>query len=486
MWLETIYRWQAGLTRSTPVRYGFAVLAVAFAVLVRWPLNAVLDGQFPFLLPFCVVTAAAWFGGRGPGLLSVVLAALFTWFFILPTSMTFTGINPLGLYQLVVFMFAGSVVALLSGSLRMANDAIRDREAQLEFMAAAMPEILFTTDSSGQIETLSERFREYAGKDLSALSPLGWMDLLHPDDRVSTINAWKTAIGGKTEFRSTCRLGGKDEDYRWFQCRAVPMQDKQRRVLRWFGVCADVDDRKRLEETLAAQTQALTRSNEDLQRFAFAASHDLQEPLRMIGVFSGLLMRNLPADTDSDYFADQIRTGVQRMQDLIDSALEYARITTNKGETRKVIDLEEPLTDALWSLQAAIQESEAQIDRSPLPKVLADPRMISRVFQNLIGNAIKFRGPERPVIRIAATKQSETCIVAVSDNGIGMAMGYAKFVFEAFRRLHPKSEYPGSGLGLASVKRIVELHHGRVWVESEPGSGSTFFFTLPIAPERLG
>jgi PAS domain S-box-containing protein len=398
--------------------------------------------------------------------------------------MTFGGIQPLGLYQLVVFVFAASVVALLSGSLRMANDAIRDREAQLEFMAAAMPEILFTTDSAGRIETLSDRFREYAGKDLSALSSLGWMDLLHPGDRDLTLSAWRTSIADQTEFRSTCRLADKDDIYRWFQCRAVPMLDRQRRVVRWFGVCADIDDRKRLEETLAERTQALTRSNEDLQRFASAASHDLQEPLRMIGVYSDLLLRNLPSGTDSDYFADQIKTGVQRMQALIDSALEYARITTGKAETQKIVDLEAPLADALWSLQAAIQESGVEIDHGPLPEVLADSRMISRVFQNLIGNAIKFRGQDRPVVRISSKKEGGMCIVSVSDNGIGMPMAYAQSIFEAFRRLHPKNEYAGSGLGLASVKRIIELHHGRVWVESAQGSGSTFFFTLPGAPER--
>jgi PAS domain S-box-containing protein len=464
------------------VRYGLAALAVAVATIIRWPLNPVLDGQFPFFLPFCVVIAAAWFGGRGPGLLSVLLGSVSTWFFVLPAAMTFGGLEPLGIYQLGAFVFAGSLIAVLTGSLRMANDAIQDREAQLKFRAAAMPEILFTADSAGHIETLSERFREYTGKDLSELSPDGWMDLLHPEDRNHTAITWSAAIGGQTEFRSTCRLRGKDEIYRWFQCRAVPMQDKQHRVLRWFGVCADIDDLKRLEDTLAERTQALTRSNEDLQRFAFAASHDLQEPLRMIGVYSGLLMRNLPPDTDSDYFASQIKTGVKRMQDLIDSALEYARITTDKLETQKEIELEEALSDALWNLQAAIQESQTEIECGPLPKVRADPRMISRVFQNLVGNSIKFRGQDPPVVRISATKEGQAWVVAVSDNGIGMSMDFAQSVFEAFRRLHTKNDYPGSGLGLASVKRIIELHHGQVWVESAPGSGSTFFFTLPSAP----
>lgn len=481
--LRVTYRELVTLKRSAPMRYGFVILAVAMAVVIRWSLTSILGDRFPFILPFCVVALAAWFGGRGPGLLSVLLGALSTWFLVLSPSMAFAGTSSLGRLELVAFVFVGSVVALLSGSLRMANDAIQDREAQLEFMAAAMPEILFVANSSGHIETLSERFREYAGKDPSGLSSLGWIDLVHLDDKDLTRAAWEASIRNKTEFRSTCRLVSKDGIYRWFQCRAVPMHDKEQRLLRWFGVCADIHERKRLEEALAEQTQALTRSNEDLQRFASAASHDLREPLRMIGIYSELLIRERQGDATSRDYAAEIKSGVRRMQDLLEAALEYARITHDQPESQSVVCLEKPLSDALWSLQAAIQESDAEIDKGPLPQVIADPRMISRVFQNLISNAIKFRSNDKPVVRITAMKEGEECVVAVSDNGIGMSMEHAKFIFEAFRRLHPKSQYPGSGLGLASVKRIIELHQGRIWVESAPGNGSTFFFTLPAADE---
>lgn len=398
--------------------------------------------------------------------------------------MSFAGKQPRSLYQVVAFAFVGSIAALLTGSLRIANDAIQDREGQLESMAAAMPEILFTADSSGRVEMLSERFYEYAGKKLSDLSSFGWMDLVHSEERDLALDAWSISVRDKTEFRSTCRLRRRDGTYCWFQCRAVPMQDKQQRVLRWFGVCADIDDRKHLEDALASQTRALTQSNQDLQRFAFAASHDLQEPLRMIGIFSDLLIRSRPPSAESDYFVAQIQGGVKRMQDLIEAALEYSRITSREAETPTVIGLEEPLSNAMWNLQAAIQESGAEMKFAQLPQVIADPQMISRVFQNLISNAIKFRSQERPVIRISAEKNGDMCVVAVSDNGIGMSMDYAQYVFEAFRQLHPKSEYPGSGLGLAGVKRIIELHRGRVWVESTPGTGSTFFFTLPSAEGR--
>jgi PAS domain S-box-containing protein len=416
-------------------------------------------------------------------MLAVALGGISTWFLVLPPSLSFIGKQPTSVYSSVGFLLIGSIVALLSGSLRMTNDAIRDREAQLVFMAAAMPEILFIADASGRIETLSERFREYTGRDLSALSSFGWMDVVHVEDRDSTLEAWETSVRERTEFRATCRLEGKERSHRWFQCRAVPMQNANKKVLRWFGVCADIDDRMRLEGELADQTQALRRSNEDLQRFAFAASHDLQEPLRMIGIFSDLLVRHQPKNDESDYFASQIKGGVRQMKDLLNSALEYPQITDSQPELNGVISLEQPLSDALWSLQAAIKESDAEIISEPLPLAKADPRLLTRVFQNLIGNAIKFRSRNRLAVRITAATKGEECVVSIADNGIGMPMEYAQYIFEAFRRLHPKSDYPGSGLGLASVKRIIELHRGRVWVESEPGAGSTFFFTLPSAEE---
>jgi light-regulated signal transduction histidine kinase (bacteriophytochrome) len=255
------------------------------------------------------------------------------------------------------------------------------------------------------------------------------------------------------------------------------MVDKRQRVIRWVGVCADIHDHKVLEEALA-------RSNEDLQRFAFAASHDLQEPLKMIGVFSELLIRKQAENTESNYLVAQITRGVRRMQELIQSTLEYSRIRAEDVGMLSEISLEQPLSEAVWSLQNAIAEARAEITSDPLPMVVADAGMISRVFQNLIQNAIRFRNDEPPQIRIGSRTEKDTVVVFVSDNGIGIAKDYAESVFEPFRRLHPQGGQRGSGLGLTSVKRIIELHRGRVWLESEPGKGSTFFFTLPLARNR--
>jgi len=471
--------------RNTLLRYALAVISVAIAILIRLSLNRVLGDRIAFAFVLCAVVATSWFGGRRPGLLSAFLGGIATWYFVLPPSLTLFGKTDAALSQLTAFMIISAVIALLTGSLRIANDAIQDREDQLEFMAAAMPEILFTADATGRIDNLSEKFHEYTGKSLSQLSTLGWSDLVHADEKDLTIDAWKSAMVQRTEFRSTCRLLAKDGTYRWFQCRAVPMRDKRRGTLRWFGVCADIHDHVTLEERLGEQTRTLARSNEDLQRFAYAASHDLQEPLRVIGIFSELLIREQPENENSSYVIAQIRRGVTRMQDLIQSSLDFSSIGSMAAETECVSSLEDSLSDALWSLKAMIEESGAQIIRNPLPEVAGHQVMMSRVFQNLIGNAIKFCSTKPPVIRIQANREEKGYIVSVSDNGVGIPMQFAERIFEPFRRIHSDNGRPGTGLGLASVRRIIEQNGGRIWVESEPGMGSTFFFTVRSAAKTF-
>jgi len=466
-------------TKHPAQRYWICVLAVAIATLIRWFLNPYLHAQFPFVITFCAVASAAWFGRR-PGLLAVLLGGLATWYFILPPVLSFSK-QDVSLLQVLSYVFAGCFVALVTGSLRQANDDIRDREAQLRFVAAAMPEILFTANSAGHIETLSERFREYTGKSLNDLGAWGWLELLPGDEKEETLASWKLAVSRQTEFRSTSRLHCKN-GYRWFQCRAIPMHDQQQQVVRWFGVCSNIDDLMRLEGVLEEQTKALIRSNEELERFAFASSHDLQEPLRMVGAFSDLLVRKYPLqDSDAGYLISQVRLGVQRMREMIDASLEYSRLVSEGLGDRVPVSLDQPLSEALDFLKQLMEESGAAVDCKPLPVVLADARNLSRAFQNLISNAIKFRGAQPPVVTIRAVTEAGVCTVSVKDNGIGMDAESQKIIFDAFRRVHRKDEYPGSGLGLATTKRIIELHEGRIWVESSPGNGSTFYFTLPAA-----
>jgi signal transduction histidine kinase len=236
----------------------------------------------------------------------------------------------------------------------------------------------------------------------------------------------------------------------------------------------------KMVRTLNQQAGELKRSNGDLEQFAYIASHDLQEPLRMVSGFTGLLQRRYVGklDADADEFIGFAVGGVNRMQALINDLLSYSRVG-REDVAAKPVDMQLVVDQALANLQATIEERSALVSRGPLPTVLANHGMLVRVFQNLIGNALKFCKADRPIIRIAAEQHGAEWVFSVADNGIGIEPQYRDRIFLIFQRLHQQGEYPGTGIGLAVVKRIVERNGGRIWLESEPGKGTTFFFTLP-------
>jgi len=243
--------------------------------------------------------------------------------------------------------------------------------------------------------------------------------------------------------------------------------------------------RKQAEETLERYAAELERSNQELQQFAYVASHDLQEPLRMVTSYLQLLERRYKGklDADADDFIHFAVDGASRMRDLIQALLAYSRVGTH-GTPLQAIDSQGVLDRVLENLQVAIAESNATVTHDPLPTVVADAYQLSQLLQNLVGNAIKFRGERRPAIHVSVENRGRDWLFSVQDNGIGIEPRYAERIFAIFQRLHTRDEYPGTGIGLAVCKRIVERHGGRIWVESEPGQGSTFYFTLPRA-ERL-
>ncbi len=242
----------------------------------------------------------------------------------------------------------------------------------------------------------------------------------------------------------------------------------------------DITERKKTEDELK-------RSNDELQQFAYVASHDLQEPLRTISSFTQLLERRYRGnlDEDADEFIDYIVEAAQRMQQMILDLLEYSRVVTKSGEFR-AFDTNEALNEALFYLKGLIEECHVELTHDKLPKMVADKVQITKVFQNLISNAIKFSKPnEPPQIHISSKKDENKneYIFSVQDNGIGMDSQYAERIFTIFQRLHTIDEYQGTGIGLSIVKRIIERHGGRIWVESELGKGSTFYFTIPLMPQ---
>jgi PAS domain S-box-containing protein len=254
-----------------------------------------------------------------------------------------------------------------------------------------------------------------------------------------------------------------------------------------YVVVTDLSEQKHHEELKMAQEQLeksfaeVKRSNYELQRFAYVAAHDLQEPLRMVNIFSQLLEQQYKDNLDdkADEYIGFIVDGAHHMKQLIDDLLAYSRITTHAKELEPV-NLEKVLNSVLSNLSVSLKENNVKIHRGPLPILMADPTQIGQVFQNLLTNAIKFRGENEPVIEINAKRDNDEWIFSVKDNGIGINREHQEQIFEVFRRLHTREDYPGTGIGLSICQKIIIRHGGRLWVESELDKGSTFYFTIPV------
>jgi PAS domain S-box-containing protein len=251
-----------------------------------------------------------------------------------------------------------------------------------------------------------------------------------------------------------------------------------------LSVITNITERKRIEEQLKQQTDELARSNAELERFAYVASHDLQEPLRMVSSYLQLLERRYKdrLDSDAHEFIGFAVDGATRMKALINDLLAYSRVGS-RGKTYKPTACEAVLERVLLNLEVAIAESEAAVTHDPLPVVRGDEIQLQQLFQNLISNALKFRSEAPPHICIKVQPVDGQWLFSVQDNGIGFEQQFADRIFVIFQRLHSREEYSGTGIGLAICKKIVERHGGRIWAESEPGQGSTFYFTLPMQEE---
>jgi light-regulated signal transduction histidine kinase (bacteriophytochrome) len=239
----------------------------------------------------------------------------------------------------------------------------------------------------------------------------------------------------------------------------------------------DISPRKRAEE-------ALRRSNEELERFAYVASHDLQEPLRTVTSYMQLLSRRYGdrLDRDASEFIDYAVSGAKRMQRLIQDLLTFSRVGT-RGESLEATDANVVLEGVIQNLKAAIAESGASVTFDPLPWVMADPGQMEQLLMNLLGNALKFRGTEAPKVHVTSVRAGRFERFSVRDNGIGIDPQFFDRIFVIFQRLHGRDDYPGTGVGLAVCKKIVERHGGRIWVESTPGAGTNFHFTMVAVSE---
>jgi light-regulated signal transduction histidine kinase (bacteriophytochrome) len=236
-------------------------------------------------------------------------------------------------------------------------------------------------------------------------------------------------------------------------------------------------ERIRAEEANAA----LRRANADLEQFAYSASHDLREPLRMVSVYTDMLKRKYGTKfgPDADLYIAYAGEGARRMEHLIKDLLAYTQVSSISDESMTLIDASESLESALSSLRSAIAESKASVTHDSLPQVRMHGVHLEQLFQNLVGNVIKYRGTKEPHISVRAERRNGEWLFAVQDNGIGIDPQYRDQIFRIFKRLHSSADYPGTGIGLAICQKIVQRYGGRIWLESEIGHGATFFFTIP-------
>jgi PAS domain S-box-containing protein len=334
----------------------------------------------------------------------------------------------------------------------------------------------------------SEKFRTMLGLTSDAkLTYQAFLDATHPDDRQRIDRSVKNTIELGVPYDIEYRAVWPDSSVHWIAAKGRAYRSPEGVAVQMQGIVMDITARKEAQEAQKhdeareRRSVELKRSNDDLEQFAYVAAHDLQEPLRMVASYTQLLAERYKGrlDSDADEFIAYAVDGAHRMQLLIGDMLAYCRVGT-KGKEFHETSSEAALQQALLNLQGAIRESGGVVTHDPLPTVIADGAQLVQLFQNVVGNAIKYRSAELPRVHVSAKKNGgNEWIFSMQDNGLGIDPKYFEKIFVMFQRLHGREEFSGTGIGLTVCKKIVERHGGRIWVESEPGRGSTFYFALP-------
>jgi PAS domain S-box-containing protein len=360
-------------------------------------------------------------------------------------------------------------------------------EARFRGLLEGAPDAIIIVDGSGRIILANSATArvfgylpgELLGKPIEFLIPPRFREHHEQHQAEYAARQFPRLMGDKRQ------LLGQHKDGREFpvEVSLSPIEVEGGVVV--MSAVRDVTARVQTQVALARQTEELRRSNAELEQFAYVASHDLQEPLRMVTSYLQLLEQRYRGrlDADADEFIGYAVDGALRMQQLILDLLAYSRLQT-RGQPFGTVDLRCSLEQALANLRITLQETEALVTHDELPAVPGDESQLTQLFQNLVGNALKFRREAPPRVHIGAQAGEREWTISVRDNGIGFAPEYSAQIFQIFQRLHTRAAYPGTGIGLALCKKIVERHGGRIWAESEPGAGSTFYFTLATASQQ--
>ena len=376
---------------------------------------------------------------------------------------------------------------------KQAEEALKESRERFRSLADAMPQLVWSSGADGVIDYYNHRLAEYDGLTPDENAGYPWEAPLHPDDLQDSTEAWKLAVQTGQTFQVEHRLRIVDGSYRWHLSRGVPLRDDSGAVIRWYGTSTDIQDLKEAEQAIASYVRKLEDSNKELQDFAFIASHDLQEPLRKIESFSRLLLERMPDNLNEQQhdYLERIGGAVDRMRTMIDDLLSLSRVST-RAKSFVWVDLNQVAADVLSNLEERIRATGGRVEVEGLPFIEADPTQIHQLLQNIIGNALKFyRQESPPIVRVRSgdvimprndfTSPGRKWVeLSVEDNGIGFDESRLGQVFQPFQRLVGRSQYEGSGIGLAICRKIVERHGGEITASSTPGVGSTFRILLPV------
>jgi PAS domain S-box-containing protein len=385
----------------------------------------------------------------------------------------------------IVFTALRDANGSLRGFSEFSHDLTESRESEARYrgLLEAAPDAMVVVNAAGEIVLLNVRAEkefgysrdELTGQKVKNIIPEGFAERIIADGARSTAEALAQQIGTGIELIGRRRDGSEFP----IELMLSPLQSAEGILV--TAAIRDISARKESDEHLARTVAELKRSNDELQQFAYVSSHDLQEPLRMVASYTQLLAKRYKGrlDSDADEFIAFAVDGCDRMQGLIQDLLTYSRAGNNKKALHK-ISSEDALRGALTNLRITIEQSGAVLTHDSLPAVTTDAPQLTQIFQNLVGNAIKYRGAEVPRVHVSATNDVSTeWIFSVRDNGLGIEPQYFEKIFVLFQRLHGREEFEGTGIGLAICKKILERLGGRIWVESQPEKGSTFYFALP-------
>lgn len=395
-------------------------------------------------------------------------------------------------YTVAAMLLLGAIVVTSAERMQRASQAQLALQLNLDAVSRQLnsliensPSAISIKDVEGNYQLVNSQFEhlvrlpaaQIVGRDADAVFKGTLLDIVQENEVEALLKRRPATIEMSTA------VDGVQRTYLNLQ---FPLFNEEEELLGLGGIWTDITEQKQLEDSLRTKNLDLERSNQELEQFAYVASHDLQEPLRMVSSYMQLLESRYKdkLDDDAKEFIDFAVDGAARMQRLIQDLLAFSRVGT-RGRAPEAVDSGMALTEALQNLSVRIQENHAVIEHGKLPTVFVDRNQLTQVLQNLVGNALKFRAERQPTIKIGAERRGDFYEFRVEDNGIGFDPKHAERIFVIFQRLNSREMYEGTGIGLAICKKIIERHGGRIWVESEPGQGTTFYFTLPRLPEAL-